>query len=226
MSHLVHFKFLFAFLLLFPFNAFALTSTLTWSDNSANEDGFRIERGRKGIGIFAEIATTVKDVTTYVDITSGRQSYCYRVRAFNDVGKSDPSNVVCRLIVLASVLEDELQNDPLGRYTGLTDEEIDVSGRVENRNRNRTSMTGREVAAEVVEVEYTSLTAAKKAQFLALMASGDLDPFGLAVTVVKDIFGTGSITVSNLAVARIETISRWSELGINPKIGEIEDARP
>lgn len=227
MFHLRHFKFIFAFLLLFPFNALALTSTITWNDNSTNEDGFKIERSRKGIGIFAEIGTTAKDVTTYVDVTPGRESYCYRVRAFNDSGESDPSNVACKLIVLASALEDELQNDPLGRgYSAMTDEQIRDDGHIEYRTLNLTNMSGRAVAAEVVASEYNALSAVKKAQFLALIASDSLDPFGLAVTVVKDIFGAGSVTVSNLAAARVETVSRWRELDINPKIGEIEDARP
>lgn len=131
------------------------------------------------------------------------------------------------LAFAASPLEDELANDPLGRgYSTMTDEEIYDSGWVKNRNRSRTSMTGREVGAEVVSSEYNSLQSTKKTQFLELIASEDLDPYGLAETVVIDIFGSGSTTVSNLAAARVEVIGRWNELGISPKVGEIEDARP
>lgn len=131
------------------------------------------------------------------------------------------------LAFAGSTLEDELTLDPLGRgYSTLTNGEIDASGRVENRSRNRISMSGREIASEVVDSEYNALSDIKKTQFLSLMASEDLDPFGLGANVIKDIFGVGSTTRSNLAVARVESISRWNELGINPKIGEIEDARP
>jgi len=226
MFRLLRYKLLFI-LLLFPFNVGAATSTLTWIDKSDNEDGFKIERSRKGIGIFAEIGTTAKDVMTYVDITPGKQSYCYRVKAFNTVGESDYTNIACKIIVIASALEDELLNDPLGRgYSSFTNQQIQDSLRTKDRSRNRTSMSGREVAAEVVSSEYNALTADKKSQFLSLIGSEDLDPFGLAVTVVKDVFGAGSTTASNLSTARVETISREEELGVRASIGHIEDARP
>lgn len=125
-------------------------------------------------------------------------------------------------------LEDELVNDPLGRgYVGMTDQQIADDGHTKYRTRNRTSMSGREVAAEVVASEYNALTSEKKAQFLALIASNDLDPFGLPVDVIKDIYGAGSVTVSNLSAARVETISRWDEIGAgNVKAVHIVDRRP
>ena len=42
----------------------------------------------------------------------------------------------------------------------------------------------------------------------------DLDPFGLAEQVVKDIFGGASGTVTALAAARVEVVSRATEIGI------------
>lgn len=83
---------------------------------------------------------------------------------------------------------------------------------VKNRTRNRTTATGRQVANEVVDPEYDALTDPQKSQFLSLVASEDLDPFGLAANVVKDIFGVGSTTVSNLQTFRVESISRATEL--------------
>lgn len=76
-----------------------------------------------------------------------------------------------------------------------------------NVSRNRTTMTGREVAAQVDETEYNALSDAKKSQFLALSSGDDIDPFGFAVNVVKDIFGAGSNTATVLGVARVETVS-------------------
>ena len=132
------------------------------------------------------------------------------------------------LLSFASPLEDELLNDPLIiGYSVLTDQQVADSMNAETRSRNRASMTGREVANEVVNSEYDALTDAQKAQFLALIASEDLDPFGLGANVVKDIFGTGSTTVADLATARVESISRAVELGIpTVKPGHVEDARP
>ncbi len=69
--------------------------TLTWTDNSNNELGFKVER-RFGIASttpFFQIATTTANVTVYPDggVTAST-TYSYRVRAFNVVGNSAYSN--------------------------------------------------------------------------------------------------------------------------------------
>ena len=73
-----------------PTNLVARTASstqinLTWTDNSNNETGFRIERC-SGVNCttFAEIATTGVNVATYnnTPLTAGT-SYSYRVRANN-----------------------------------------------------------------------------------------------------------------------------------------------
>ncbi len=65
---------------------------LSWDDNSANEDGFKIER-HAGDGNFAEIATVGAGVTSYNDTgLSASTSYTYRVRAHNTGGNSGYSN--------------------------------------------------------------------------------------------------------------------------------------
>ena len=66
---------------------------LTWVDNSANEDGFEIERSPDG-STWTQINTTAADVTTYNDTgLSTNTTYYYRVRAFNTSGNSGYSNV-------------------------------------------------------------------------------------------------------------------------------------
>jgi hypothetical protein len=61
---------------------------LTWKDNSTNETEYKIER-KTDIGIFTEIGSTAKDVTTFSDKTvSLNTSYTYRVFSYNQVGKS------------------------------------------------------------------------------------------------------------------------------------------
>ncbi len=113
-----------------------------------------------------------------------------------------------------SVLSDEITDDPLARgYAGMTDQELVDSLNALDRQRNRTSMTGREVRAEVDDTEYDALLDAEKGQFLALTATDDIDPFGFAANVVKDIF-PGSTTLANLQAARVETISRAVEIGL------------
>jgi len=68
--------------------------TLTWTDNSFDETGFKIERNDNGAG-FVQIATVGANVITYVDTTLvGGTEYSYRVRATNIAGDSGYTNVV------------------------------------------------------------------------------------------------------------------------------------
>lgn len=112
------------------------------------------------------------------------------------------------------ILEDEIANDPLGRgYSSMTDQQLLTSLNTVNISRNRTTMTGREVAAEIVDSEYNLIPDIKKQQVLELLKRDDLDPFGLPANVIKGIFGAGSTTLSNLATARVHGISRAQEIG-------------
>jgi len=71
---------------------------LTWQDNSANEDGFRVER-RTGTAAFAQIATTAANATAYSDATAASGvAYDYRVEAFGPGGTSSPSPTASALI--------------------------------------------------------------------------------------------------------------------------------
>ncbi|MBN1995356.1 MAG: fibronectin type III domain-containing protein [Anaerolineae bacterium] len=62
---------------------------LAWTDNSSDEDGFKIERSLTGAGPWAQIATVVANVTTYNDVgLFASATYYYRVRAYNSLGDS------------------------------------------------------------------------------------------------------------------------------------------
>jgi hypothetical protein len=69
---------------------------LRWQDNSAGEDGFRIERcAGAGCTDFALLATVGRDVTGHLDDGLARNTtYTYRVRAFDANGASAFSDSV------------------------------------------------------------------------------------------------------------------------------------
>ncbi len=66
--------------------------TLTWADNSGNEDGFQIERGISA-NSFAQIAVVGENVTSFANTgVAPNKKYYYRVRAYNAAGASPYSN--------------------------------------------------------------------------------------------------------------------------------------
>jgi lysophospholipase L1-like esterase len=70
----------------------ATSVKLTWTDNSADETGFKIER-KTGTGVFEEIAVVTANTSTYTH--TGLQpstSYTYRVFAYSTAGNSAFSN--------------------------------------------------------------------------------------------------------------------------------------
>jgi hypothetical protein len=82
-------------LLLAPLCAHAAQFTLSWQDNSSNEQNFRIERapGLNATSGFTEIATVGANIVTYVDAgLPNNTSYSYRLRAWNSAGFSGYSN--------------------------------------------------------------------------------------------------------------------------------------
>ncbi len=80
---------------------------LSWTDNSSNETGFKIERKTGSSGNWSEIAQVGADTTTFSDnnLTTNTQ-LCFRVRAFNSVGYSDYSNENC--VIISSVKDLEM----------------------------------------------------------------------------------------------------------------------
>jgi probable HAF family extracellular repeat protein len=68
---------------------------LTWTDNSGNELGFRVQRALGATGTFARVAEVGASVTTWTDAgTKPGKTYRYRVQAYNAAGASAWSNVV------------------------------------------------------------------------------------------------------------------------------------
>ena len=69
------------------------TIDLTWTDNSSDEDNFKIERSPDGSSGWTQIGTNSANDTTYTDSgLSCSTAYYYRVRASNTAGNSSYSN--------------------------------------------------------------------------------------------------------------------------------------
>jgi hypothetical protein len=61
---------------------------LSWTDNSTNETGFKIER-KAGSGNYSTIGSANADITNFIDTgVIDNTSYTYRVYAYNSVGSS------------------------------------------------------------------------------------------------------------------------------------------
>lgn len=68
--------------------------SLSWLDNSTNENGFKIERAASATGTWSQVGTAAAGAISYVDGTglAASTAYWYRVRAYNTAGDSPYSN--------------------------------------------------------------------------------------------------------------------------------------
>jgi len=67
--------------------------TLTWTDKSSTETGFKIERKTGVAGVYAEIAKTGANAAQFIDTTLASATlYVYRICAYNSGGNSAFSN--------------------------------------------------------------------------------------------------------------------------------------
>jgi hypothetical protein len=68
---------------------------LAWTDNSAVEEGFDIERSDAEWGPFTSVGTTAADVKTFRDVSVGLdKTYWYRVRVMRDGARTGSTNTV------------------------------------------------------------------------------------------------------------------------------------
>ncbi len=68
--------------------------SISFKDNSNNENGFVLERSKDDIS-FSAVATLNQDITSYIDVNvSANNDYFYRIYAFNDFGSSGFSNEI------------------------------------------------------------------------------------------------------------------------------------
>ena len=106
-NHVVWFS---AFISLFYINVLANELTLTWNDNSSDEDGFIIERSSDAGNSYQQVGTVGRNVTYFIDQTiSTEVMYQYRVYAYNTFGSSNPSNI-SNEFVTSTYTSDDLES--------------------------------------------------------------------------------------------------------------------
>jgi hypothetical protein len=112
-----------------------------------------------------------------------------------------------------TVIRQELDAFP-GTYDALSAQEVADELNVLNKVQNRSSMTGREILNEIETTALATLTGDNAVKVMGLLGSDDIDPFGPGVQIMVDAFGGGSTTITNLQIARTETVSRAAQLGL------------
>jgi hypothetical protein len=101
-------------------NVSGTENAISWTDNSFNEAGFKVERSTNG-GLYTQIATTSANAISYNDTSAiADNTYTYRVRAYNIVGNSSYNTT--DYVITATVVP----NDPtsLDYYIGTTSVDV------------------------------------------------------------------------------------------------------
>ena len=128
------------------------------------------------------------------------------------------------------LLKTEIADDPLGRgYAAMTDAEAADSLNTANRTVTRETLSSADIYETIVVSEFQALSDAAKVYVRDILALGGDVRVGAgskARTVLIGTFGGGSATITALAAAITDTVSRATELGlgfVHP--GDIENAR-
>lgn len=101
---------------------------LTWTDNSNNENGFRIERSNDG-NAWLPINSVGMNVTTFVDSgLAGSTTYYYQVVAFNASGTSGFSNSVSATTLATGIKPLKADNLKIRIHPNPATTEINIKG--------------------------------------------------------------------------------------------------
>jgi carboxypeptidase T len=202
---------------------------LTWTDNSSNEDGFKIERSPNGT-LWTPVYTTTTNVAAHSDtgLTCG-SSYYYRVRAYNAGGESDYSNVAnAATVVCAPAAPSGLTATPVSQTRidlAWTDNSDNESGFQVERSPDGTTWTPvYTTTANVMVYNDTGLTCGTTYSYRvrAHNAGGESDYSNVAnaATVVCAPAAPSSLTATPVSQTRIDLA--WTDNSDNESGFQIE----
>lgn len=78
--------------------------SVSWNDNSSNEEGFILERGSGDPIVYSQIADLPTDSTTYTDENIvDNTNYTYRVKSYYSLGESDYSDSLTVLSLITGI---------------------------------------------------------------------------------------------------------------------------
>jgi len=169
---------------------------LSWTDNSNDENGFRIERSPNGVN-WSTLTTVGANTTTYPDTSATPGTlYYYRVIAYNTYGDSDPSNtasatlpqVVGPLVYNGYVIDDDNWFGTSGDDDGYLEcgEAVDLT--VLLANAGNTAVTGIDTRLTIAprvpgDVPWSGNVDSLYPDIAGGTSAGNLDAFELSVKV-------------------------------------------
>jgi hypothetical protein len=179
---------------------------LSWTDNSSDEDGFRIERSSGGS--WSPLTSVAANTNSYSNAgLTPLTTYYYRVLAYNDHGDSDYSNV-------ASATTPDVIIGPLV-YDGVVIDDDNAGGTVGNDNG---SLNCGETVGLTVMLENEGNTAVEGIDNATLSIPslpGDISSTGNLVSDYPDIVGgasEGSIDAFEFSVQPDAEHGHWIDL--------------
>ena len=169
--------------------------TLSWTDNSWNEDGFRLYSSSDGTG-WTLAGTVSPNTESWVTALSA----CYRVVAFNVGGEAPPSNVACAIPAQATGAK-ALPASPTSVTVSWTDASPNESGFRVYRSPDGTTWTPAATVAANVTSWFTDQPACYRV--VAFNGYGDAPASNVACAIPASPFsvtaaesGAASVTVA------------------------------
>jgi len=114
-----------------------------------------------------------------------------------------------------------------GLYGAMTDQQVADELNAEDKQRNRTSMSGSDILESIEGSALVGLTGDDAVKVMGIVGTDSINPFGPAAQIFINAFGGGSATIVSLAAARVETgISQATIIGMGKVFpAEVNTAR-